>query len=57
MMTRKHFVSLAETVAKDLTFLAESDRARVADALADFCNEFNGNFDRKRFLRACGVAS
>ncbi len=66
-MSRKHFASLAwelrqahEDFANELTL--ESDARWAADrqwdlsvlAVADACAEFNGNFDRARFLIAAG---
>ncbi len=49
-MTRRHFLALAEAVRS--LELSPADRLRVAEALADVCRQFNGRFDRERFLRA-----
>lgn len=52
-MTKKHFEGLAEIVALELDFLSDSDRFKVAEELARFCNQHNANFDYMRFLAAC----
>ena len=50
-MTRKHFIALAERISR----LDEPSRSHAAHAVADVCCQFNDNFDRVRFYRACGV--
>lgn len=56
-MTKKHF----EAIAQDIRFQAEqsSDEGRdairsTAAAMAVTFSIFNQNFDRQRFLTACG---
>lgn len=51
-MSRKHFVALAETIAR---IENNEVREQTARAVASVCAECNGRFDRGRFLRACGV--
>lgn len=51
-MTRKHFVIIARTVAKIRDM---SDRINTAQDLANEFAHVNSNFDRVRFLTACGV--
>ena len=48
-MTKKHFKALAEAI-KTL-----DNREQAANAVADACQQFNDRFDRKRFLKECGV--
>jgi hypothetical protein len=51
-MSKKHFNALAARIA----CIADSKvREEVACAIAGVCADFNGRFDRGRFLRACGV--
>ena len=52
-MQRRHFELLARTVA-DLANPA--DRTRMAHHFADALRHTNANFDRARFLKACGAA-
>ncbi len=51
-MSKKHFNALAARIACIADAKAREEAAR---AVADACIEFNGRFDRARFLRACGV--
>jgi hypothetical protein len=51
-MTRKHFKAIAETISEiDNTY----ERENVALRFAKMLPQFNGLFDRQRFLEACGV--
>lgn len=52
-MTKKHFEALA--AALRTTSLTDKDHANVSHRIADVCARFNPNFDRARFLKACGV--
>lgn len=49
-MTRKHFTAIAETI-RSLDVDTET-RQKVAEGFASTCAEFNGNFDRGRFIEA-----
>ena len=51
-MSKKHFEALAEAIA---SIGDEKARDEAALAVASVCSEFNSNFNRGRFLRACGV--
>ena len=51
-MTRKHFQAIADTIAEiENTF----ERENVALKFAKMLPQFNGMFDRQKFLEACGV--
>jgi len=51
-MSKKHFNALAAAIAQ---IVNSKERARAAALIADAVAQFNGMFDRSRFLRACGV--
>ena len=49
-MTRKHFQAIAETIAEiENTY----ERENVALNFAKMLPQFNGHFDRQKFLEAC----
>lgn len=52
MMTRKHFEVAAIIAKHDCTAKA---RRKLAVETAELIAKTNPNFDRGRFLRACGV--
>ena len=61
-MSRKHFVAIAEALSDSKPLLGSLNYTELhlqwlidVDALADVLRTFNGQFDRGRFLRACGV--
>ena len=59
-MTRKHFQAVAEAIRLEVKFLeADTDAhkavRRVAQDLATVFKQANSNFDRQRFLEACGL--
>jgi len=55
-MTKKHFIAIAAAIKElrddGVTTISIDDMAR---AIAAVCASCNGQFDRGRFLRACGV--
>ncbi len=51
-MTRKHFEMIAAVVAE---IKDAEDRAGAATRFAFLLPSYNANFDRDRFLEACGV--
>jgi hypothetical protein len=54
-MTRKDFVAIAKTI-KAYPFTDEQDRVSLACRLIeDVFQPSNPQFDRQRFLRACGI--
>jgi hypothetical protein len=54
-MTRKDFEAIAHAL-KNIPFTDPQDRVIVACRLAeDVCAPSNPNFNRNRFLKACGV--
>lgn len=55
-MTKKHFAAIAAEFA-ELNKHAELDPKTLYEAAYRLCvvfKEFNGNFDRDRFMKACG---
>jgi len=58
-MSKKHFQALAYTIAdfnKDAPNIGQKQfTKRQIELLADFCYQQNGNFDKGRFLAACGL--
>lgn len=54
-MTRKHFIAVAKVLKATDGVHDYSTKAFIAHGLADVFQQENANFDRKRFLTACGV--
>lgn len=56
-MTRQHFALIAETIAglEDSHVIGEREREFIAARFASQLSNTNPNFNRARFLRACGV--
>ncbi len=58
-MSRKHFIAIAAAILENRkSTSSKADRDVVdmmANAIADVCAGTNGQFDRSRFLRACGI--
>lgn len=52
-MTRKHFIALARICKENKERPMTPEE--LAEEIADFCRSENGNFDRQRFLTACGL--
>ncbi len=50
-MTKQHFQAIAQAVRT----LPDDVREQAALAMATACEPFNVNFDRKRFIKLCGV--
>jgi hypothetical protein len=55
-MTRKDFQLIARTISEELPPGSEAQRLSAL-AFADVLQHTNPNFDRARFLVACGVES
>lgn len=58
-MERRHFELIARTIL-DICVMSEGEvspdnRRRIAKIFADTLGRTNPNFDRKRFLKACGA--
>ena len=65
MMTRKDLVAIAKAIATEVNKPSETisemaDRKivchNVASNIADVAQKSNPNFDRGRFMKACGLA-
>lgn len=58
-MKKRHFEEIAATLREEQPpDVEESERARwysIVLAFADLCQRSNGDFNRDRFLRACGA--
>jgi hypothetical protein len=59
-MTKKHFIKIAAAFNTEYTspWRNESERymlSRLAHQITDAAQEDNPRFDRKRFLKACGI--
>lgn len=62
-MSRKHYIAIANIIRGNVEAVSngsDSDECHdiletVANELADFLKTDNANFDRSRFLSACGV--
>ena len=57
-LTKKHFIAIARIIAKHYEDLENSPFLQdnsLPDRLADYFTIENANFDRARFLKACGV--
>ena len=52
-MSKKHFIAIANVVKTN--GYDPYTRGAIAKGLADEFAKFNPNFDRDRFLAACGV--
>ena len=50
-MTKKHFEAAAKIV-KEMN-CSEYERALIADCFVDLFQQFNPNFDKEKFLKAC----
>jgi hypothetical protein len=58
-MSRKNYEAIAAVLAKayEKSVEAKGEIADIAHELADHFVEDNSNFNRERFLEACGVQS
>ncbi len=55
-MTRKHYIAIAEQLTKAHSVHKDSNAHQLtAELLANYFYTDNKNFDRERFLTACGV--
>lgn len=54
-MSRKHFELIARVLRNLDGTVPHADRKATAEAFADELRATNPNFDRARFLTACGV--
>ena len=55
MMTKKHFVKLAAIIRDNENIADDGTGLAIAEDIADMCAAENPQFDRRRFLEACGV--
>jgi glycine/serine hydroxymethyltransferase len=59
VMTKKHFKEVADLISKELKF-AETPSAKtaireVAKGLCETFKSLNSNFNKEKFLDACGI--
>ena len=58
-MTRKHFEGIAQAINDEIrpydSRAIQSTVYNIIDNIADYCQSQNLNFDRERFLEACGI--
>jgi len=55
-MTRKHFIAIAAALKANRESASDKDAADSASrAIADVCAQTNPQFNRFRFLSACGI--
>lgn len=58
-MTKKDYIAIAEIIDRCRVYRAHTEGAEgiidVAEDLASYFAKENPNFDKKRFLAACGV--
>lgn len=52
-MTRKHFEAIAATIKS--ADMGSVERSKLARDMASTLKEMNPNFDRSRFIEACGT--
>jgi len=59
MTSKKHYVAVAETVSGLLAVTPDCDERRgielLVERLANIYADDNPNFNRNRFLKACGL--
>jgi hypothetical protein len=53
-LTRKHFLQLAEIAKKQNKRYDSRRKCELIDSLAQFCANNSQNFNRERFIAACG---
>ena len=51
-MSRKHFIDFANEIA---AMTNRKEAKATAELVANVANRHNGNFDRSRFMAACGI--
>ena len=57
-MTRKHFAAIAETLrASRVDHASDTAHRYTCLQMASTLKRFNANFDRERFLAACGAST
>jgi len=56
-MKKKHYEAIAEVlkIVHDKYYISDSARYLIATLLAEYFTSDNKNFDRVRFLTACGI--
>lgn len=54
-MTRKHFEEAA-AIVRGAIVKGERERRVLADGFATLFSRFNPNFNRARFMKACGLS-
>ena len=54
-MTKKHYVAIAEIIRRFYFGTPSTDQKQLAEMFADYFQTENKQFDRARFLTACGI--
>jgi hypothetical protein len=55
-VSRKHFEAIAQLITDLKDRIGEKERRIIAHELANTLSQFNGMFDRGRFLAACELS-
>jgi hypothetical protein len=56
-MSKKHFIKLAQIFRKYNLNVENSQGKDILADIIELCENENPNFDKERFLKACGVNS
>lgn len=57
MFTKQHYEAIAKIIDDELNNPASLNLIHIAEALCELFATDNPNFDRKKFLTACGTHS
>lgn len=60
MMSRKHYKAIAAVIKENVDAFDNAGyiaARNIGNSIADICAEDNPNFNRAKFLQACGIKS